>query len=132
MRFRFQIADLMILIVPAAAFSYAAGKDAELLPHLAFTAYLVLLAAATLGAKFARGDKAYKTFWKGAAIFGWLYLVFGLYFGVVATPDGALLTRSVVGLTFALLAGYVARRFVPRTLPKRDVKADSPGDGLRA
>lgn len=129
MRFRFKIADLMILVVPAAAFSYAAANDKELLPHLAFAAYLVLLAVATMGAKFARGDKGYKAFWKGTAIFGWVYLVFGLYFGVVQSPDGALLTRSIVGLTFALLAGYVTRRLVPRILPPRDGKAEATGAG---
>lgn len=129
MRIRFKIADLMILVVPAAAFSYAATNDADLLPHLAFTGYLVLLAAATLGAKFARGDKGYKAFWKGVATFGWTYLIFGLYFGFIADPNDALLTRSIVGLTFALLAGYVTLRFVPRSLPRRDRSSETPGPG---
>lgn len=126
MKIRFQIADLMILVVPAAAFSYAMARDEDLLPHLAFTAYLVMLGVATLGAKFTRGDKPYKVFWKGVAAFGWAYLVFGLYFGAIASDAEVMLSRSLVGLAFGLLAGYLTRRLVPRGRTPREPAA-SPG-----
>lgn len=131
MRFRFQIVDLMILVIPAAAFSYAMSQDPKLVPHLAFTSFLVLLGLATLGARFTRGNKPYKVFWKGVAVFGWIYLVFGLYFGMIAQDDYILLSRSLVGITFGLLAGYLTRRLVPRTRPHlaaRSVATAPPGD----
>lgn len=130
MRFRFQIVDLMILVVPAAAFSYALSRDEKLVPHLAFTSYLVLLGVATLGARFTRGSKSYKVFWKGVAAFGWAYLILGLYFGLAAQDEYMLLSRSLVGITFGLLAGYLTRRLVPRSVPHpaRASAEGPPGD----
>src|SRR3954463_14037353 len=114
MRFRFLIADLMVLVVPVAAAAYAYRTDPKLLGHAAFAAFLVMTCLASLGAKFRRGNRPMKMFWKGFALFGWAYFIFGLWFGLV---EERLLTHSILGMAFALVGAYATRRLVVRTCP---------------
>ena len=118
MRVRLLIADLMVLVVLVAAAAGAFRLSPTLLPNLAFALYLAALCLASLGAKFRRGDRPMKMFWKGFALFGWFYLVLGLWLGLGRTGD-ELLAHSIIGLGFASGCGYVTRRAVTRTAPAR-------------
>ena len=122
MRFRLRIADLMVLVALVAASAAAYRLSPTLLPNLAFALYLAALCLASLGAKFRRGDRPMKMFWKGYALFGWFYLVLGLYFGVGRMGD-ELLAHSILGLGIAFVCGYVTRRVVTRTMPAAVTKA---------
>jgi hypothetical protein len=112
MRFRFLIADIMVLVVPAAAISYALSYDTSLLDHVVYALYLAGLAATTLGAKFGRRRAVRKMFCKGAMLFGWFYLPFGLQLGFNAGQERLVL--AIVGLGAAFLAGYATVRLTPR------------------
>src|SRR4051794_1231101 len=101
MRLRFRILDLMVLVVPCAvaALAIRLGSGA-MLSEVATAAYLALVCLATVGAKFHRGDKQRKAFWKGTAIFGWVYFPAGLQFGFPKGEEA--IFRAGIGLVFAL------------------------------
>jgi hypothetical protein len=115
MRLRFRILDLMVLVVPCAVAAMAVrlGKG-ELLSEVATAAYLTLVCLATVGAKFHRGNKQRKVFWKGVAFFGWVYFPVGLQFGFPKGEEA--IYRAGIGLVFALACGYATARLVPRRL----------------
>jgi hypothetical protein len=112
MRFRFLIVDVMLLVVPCAVAFAVVHEDPASLGHVVFTLYLVAICLAGLGAKFRRGNRRLKMFWKGFAVFGWIYFFFGLYAGLA--QQDAMLLRSALGLAFAATTGFLALRLVTR------------------
>jgi hypothetical protein len=112
MRFRFLIVDMMLLIVPCAVAFAVVHEDPESLGHIAFAFYLAAICLAFLGAKFRRGNRRHKMFWKGFAVFGWIYFVIGLWAGQAEAK--ALLIRSALGLAFAAMCGYLSLRLVTK------------------
>jgi uncharacterized membrane protein len=95
-----------------AALSYALRFNDALLDPMIYALYFAGLAATTLGAKFGRRRAVRKMFCKGAMLFGWFYLVFGLQLGFNSGGDRLLL--ALIGLGAAVLAGYATVRLTPR------------------
>jgi hypothetical protein len=127
MRFRLLIADLMVLVVTCSIGAYALYTYQELLPDVAFALYLALVCLASLGAKFRRGNRPMKMFWKGFALFGWFYLVFGLQLGFIDGSGDRQLTNSLIGIAFCFISAYVTRRLVTRDPhPSRPGQAVTP------
>jgi hypothetical protein len=112
MRFRFLIVDMMLLVVPCAVAFMVIHEDPSSLDHVVFSLYLVATCVASLGAEFRRGNRRWKMFWKGFAVFGWIYLFLGLFAGMV--QDQSLGLRSALGLALAATSGYFAMRLVTR------------------
>jgi hypothetical protein len=112
MRFRFLIVDVMLLVIPCAVAFTLIHEDPSNLDHVVFSLYLVAICVAGLGAKFRRGNRRLKMFWKGFAFFGWIYLFLGLFAGLV--QDQSLVLRSVLGLALAVTSGYFTMRLVTR------------------
>jgi len=73
-RFRFSIANFLIVVTLVAMGLAAMGSQSRLATSLAYTAFLVLLGVATGGALLAAGPR--RAFWIGFAIFGWTYWFF--------------------------------------------------------
>ncbi|HWE38138.1 MAG TPA: hypothetical protein VG406_16325 [Isosphaeraceae bacterium] len=116
MRFRFLIADMMVLVIPCAVAAFALRESIDLVGEVAFAAFLAALCLASLGAKFRRGHRPFKMFWKGFAAFGWVYFFIGLRVGV-GYQGKDLLIHSGIAFTFAFCCAYVTGRVVTKTVP---------------
>src|SRR5262245_14694923 len=111
MRLRFLIADLMVLTIPCAVIAFAYQADPKLLGEVAIGLYLAAVCLATLGAKFRRGNRKMKMFYKGYALFGWFYFVMVLQFGFDADRR---VNQSLVGTALAFVCAYATYRLVRR------------------
>ena len=136
MRFRFVIADLMVLTVLCALVAYAHQNDPKLFAFVAYSVYLALLCVASLAAKFRQGNRKVKMFWKGAALFGWFYFVFGMLPTLVGGDDEMLLHHTVIGLGLGFVCGYGTSRLgTHRPCPGRQGSGDAvrtnPDEGFR-
>jgi hypothetical protein len=70
-RFRFSLTTFLVVVTLVAIGLAAMTSQSPLVTSLAYTAFVVLLCLASVGAFVAAADK--RPFWLGFAIFGWTY-----------------------------------------------------------
>jgi hypothetical protein len=107
-RFRLTISGMSAVILVCAILLAAARSPNDLWSTAAFSASLLVLGVALIGALFAR--RARRTYWAGFAVLGWGYMliVFGPWCDTHIAP--LLITRSVFELVHFRFQGDLPER----------------------
>jgi hypothetical protein len=130
---RWRLFDLLLLVF-ATALAFAAYRyfwnpppDPNARPYL--SAYLALLAPATLGAFFAR--PGWRRPSQGFALFGWCNLVFVMWggFGLSTIDDAERIVQgSKMGMVFGILSAFLAAWFLDPPGRRQDPRRGDAGE----